>query len=183
MSNRPAYVLEEGKKTLLWKHGASQFDSRMLFLRKKWSCMESTFSQILSECYPDKIVKISPVTFIFLMAQVDQFNAWHFLCVFNLPYFSFYTFLCLSGSSQSSVSPSLPSRSSSATSCPATVHRDSSSDIESFLHAEPVYDSIFRKVSLTAFSSSHSPSFNNQCCDVRRNKYLKGRNEPELNKR
>ncbi|KAM7423672.1 hypothetical protein PAMA_000162 [Pampus argenteus] len=47
-----------------------------------------------------------------------------------------------SGSSQSSA---LPSRTSSATSCPSAAHRDSSSDIESFLGAEPGYDSIFRK--------------------------------------
>ncbi|XP_041814727.1 A-kinase anchor protein 13 isoform X2 [Chelmon rostratus] len=50
-----------------------------------------------------------------------------------------------SGSSQSSVSPSLPSRTSSATSCPLTAHRDSGSDIESFLNTEPGYDSVFRK--------------------------------------
>ncbi|XP_044038305.1 A-kinase anchor protein 13 isoform X3 [Siniperca chuatsi] len=50
-----------------------------------------------------------------------------------------------SGSSHSSVSPSLPSRTSSATSCPSTAHRDSGSDIESFLNAEPGYDSVFRK--------------------------------------
>ncbi|XP_026149979.1 A-kinase anchor protein 13 isoform X3 [Mastacembelus armatus] len=47
-----------------------------------------------------------------------------------------------SGSSQSSAFPSLPS---STTSCPSTSHRDSSSDIESFLNAEPGYDSVFRK--------------------------------------
>ncbi|XP_062275977.1 LOW QUALITY PROTEIN: A-kinase anchor protein 13 [Scomber scombrus] len=46
-----------------------------------------------------------------------------------------------SGSSQS---PTLPSRTGRATSCP-TSHRDSGSDIESFLGAEPGYDSIFRK--------------------------------------
>uniref|UniRef100_A0A8P4KFL0 Si:dkey-172h23.2 n=1 Tax=Dicentrarchus labrax TaxID=13489 RepID=A0A8P4KFL0_DICLA len=50
-----------------------------------------------------------------------------------------------SGSSQSSASPSLPSRTSSATSCPSAAHRDSGSDIESLLNAEPGYDSIFRK--------------------------------------
>lgn len=50
-----------------------------------------------------------------------------------------------SGSSLSSESPSLPSRTSSATSCPSTAHRDSTSDIESFLSAEPGYDSVFRK--------------------------------------
>ncbi|XP_070758273.1 A-kinase anchor protein 13 [Enoplosus armatus] len=50
-----------------------------------------------------------------------------------------------SGSSHSSASPSLPSRTSSATSCPSTAHRDSGSDIESFLNAEPGYDSVFRK--------------------------------------
>ncbi|XP_044226466.1 A-kinase anchor protein 13 isoform X4 [Thunnus albacares] len=47
-----------------------------------------------------------------------------------------------SGSSQSSV---LPSRTSSATSCPSTTQRDSSSDTESFLGVEPGYDSVFRK--------------------------------------
>ncbi|KAI3377652.1 hypothetical protein L3Q82_008812, partial [Scortum barcoo] len=52
-----------------------------------------------------------------------------------------------SGSSQSSVSPSFPSRTSSATSCPSTAHRDSGSDIESFLNAEAGYDSVFRKLS------------------------------------
>ncbi|XP_071346230.1 A-kinase anchor protein 13 isoform X3 [Trachinotus anak] len=51
----------------------------------------------------------------------------------------------LSGSSQSSAFPSLPSRTSSTTSCPSAAHRDSGSDIESFLNAEPGYDSIFRK--------------------------------------
>ncbi|XP_039998623.1 A-kinase anchor protein 13 isoform X2 [Xiphias gladius] len=50
-----------------------------------------------------------------------------------------------SGSSQSSVFPSLPSRTSSTTSCPSTAHRDSGSDIESFLNAEPGYDSDFSK--------------------------------------
>ncbi|XP_042339869.1 A-kinase anchor protein 13-like isoform X3 [Plectropomus leopardus] len=50
-----------------------------------------------------------------------------------------------SGSSQSSAFPSLPSRTSSATSCPSTAHRDSGSDIDSFLNAEPGYDSVFRK--------------------------------------
>ncbi|XP_037647281.1 A-kinase anchor protein 13 isoform X3 [Sebastes umbrosus] len=50
-----------------------------------------------------------------------------------------------SGSSQSSAFPSLPSRTSSATSCPSTAHRDSGSDIESLLNAEPGYDSVFRK--------------------------------------
>ncbi|XP_039651880.1 A-kinase anchor protein 13 isoform X4 [Perca fluviatilis] len=50
-----------------------------------------------------------------------------------------------SGSSQSSAFPSLPSRTSSATSCPSTAHRDSGSDIESFLNVEPGYDSVFRK--------------------------------------
>ncbi|XP_030269839.1 A-kinase anchor protein 13 isoform X3 [Sparus aurata] len=50
-----------------------------------------------------------------------------------------------SGSSQSSASPNLPSRTSSATSCPSTVHRDSGSDIESLLNADPGYDSVFRK--------------------------------------
>ncbi|XP_041650211.1 A-kinase anchor protein 13 isoform X2 [Cheilinus undulatus] len=51
----------------------------------------------------------------------------------------------LSGSSQSSVSPSLPSRTSSAPSCPSTAHRDSGSDIEGFLNAETGFDSVFRK--------------------------------------
>ncbi|XP_070845800.1 A-kinase anchor protein 13 isoform X4 [Chaetodon trifascialis] len=50
-----------------------------------------------------------------------------------------------SGSSQSSVSPSLPSRTSSATRCPSTALRDSGSDTESFLNTELGYDSIFRK--------------------------------------
>ncbi|XP_074522101.1 A-kinase anchor protein 13 [Halichoeres trimaculatus] len=50
-----------------------------------------------------------------------------------------------SGSSQSSPSPSLTSRSTSATSCPSTAHRDSGSDIESFLNADTGYDSVFRK--------------------------------------
>uniref|UniRef100_A0A669CH86 Si:dkey-172h23.2 n=1 Tax=Oreochromis niloticus TaxID=8128 RepID=A0A669CH86_ORENI len=50
-----------------------------------------------------------------------------------------------SGSSESSTFSSLPSRTSSATSCPSSAHRDSGSDIESFLNAEPGYDSIFRK--------------------------------------
>ncbi|KAM3625243.1 uncharacterized protein V6R79_009138 [Siganus canaliculatus] len=50
-----------------------------------------------------------------------------------------------SGSSPSSASPSLPSRTSSATSCPSTAHRDSGSDIDSLLNAEPGDDSIFRK--------------------------------------
>ncbi|XP_069029524.1 A-kinase anchor protein 13 [Embiotoca jacksoni] len=47
-----------------------------------------------------------------------------------------------SGSSQSSAFPSLPSRTSS---CPSSAHRDSGSDIEGFLTAEPGFDSIFRK--------------------------------------
>ncbi|XP_035009533.2 A-kinase anchor protein 13 isoform X3 [Hippoglossus stenolepis] len=50
-----------------------------------------------------------------------------------------------SGSSQSSAFPSLPSRTGSTTSCPSTAHRDSGSDIESFLNVEPGYDSVFRK--------------------------------------
>ncbi|CAJ1048725.1 A-kinase anchor protein 13 isoform X3 [Xyrichtys novacula] len=50
-----------------------------------------------------------------------------------------------SGSSQSSPSPSLTSRSTSVTSCPSTAHRDSGSDIDSFLNAETGYDSVFRK--------------------------------------
>ncbi|XP_029980593.1 A-kinase anchor protein 13 isoform X3 [Sphaeramia orbicularis] len=47
-----------------------------------------------------------------------------------------------SGSSQSFV---LPSRTGRVTSCPSTVHRDSSSDIENFLTADPGYDTVFRK--------------------------------------
>ncbi|XP_053277907.1 A-kinase anchor protein 13 isoform X3 [Pleuronectes platessa] len=50
-----------------------------------------------------------------------------------------------SGSSQSSAFPSLPSRTGSTASCPSTAHRDSGSDIESFLNVEPGYDSVFRK--------------------------------------
>ncbi|XP_072236224.1 A-kinase anchor protein 13 isoform X3 [Leuresthes tenuis] len=50
-----------------------------------------------------------------------------------------------SGSSSSSAFPSLPSRTSSSTSCPSSAHRDSGSDLESLLNAEPGYDSIFRK--------------------------------------
>ncbi|XP_028256825.1 A-kinase anchor protein 13 isoform X2 [Parambassis ranga] len=50
-----------------------------------------------------------------------------------------------SGSSQSSSFSSLPSRTSSATRCPSSAHRDSGSDLESFLNAEPGYDSVFRK--------------------------------------
>ncbi|XP_038557888.1 A-kinase anchor protein 13 isoform X5 [Micropterus salmoides] len=50
-----------------------------------------------------------------------------------------------SGSSHSPASPSLPSRTSSANSYPSTAHRDSGSDIESFLNAEPGYDNVFRK--------------------------------------
>ncbi|XP_075321668.1 A-kinase anchor protein 13 isoform X4 [Odontesthes bonariensis] len=50
-----------------------------------------------------------------------------------------------SGSSPSSAFPSLPSRTSSSTSCPSSAHRDSGSDLESLLNAEPGYDSIFRK--------------------------------------
>ncbi|CAN9506824.1 unnamed protein product [Ophioblennius macclurei] len=50
-----------------------------------------------------------------------------------------------SGSSQSSTLPSLSSRTSSATSRPSSTHRDSSSDTENFLAAEPSYDSVFRK--------------------------------------
>ncbi|KAM4744287.1 A-kinase anchor protein 13 isoform 2-T4 [Anableps anableps] len=50
-----------------------------------------------------------------------------------------------SESSTSSAFPSLPSRTSSSTSCPSPTHRDSGSDIESFLNAEPGYESIFRK--------------------------------------
>lgn len=47
-----------------------------------------------------------------------------------------------SASPQSSVSPT---RTSSVASCPSTFHRNSSSDIESILTAEPEYDSVFRK--------------------------------------
>ncbi|XP_043954461.1 A-kinase anchor protein 13 isoform X3 [Gambusia affinis] len=50
-----------------------------------------------------------------------------------------------SESSTSSAFPSLPRRTSSSTSCPSSTHRDSGSDIESLLNAEPGYDSIFRK--------------------------------------
>ncbi|XP_026234746.1 A-kinase anchor protein 13 isoform X2 [Anabas testudineus] len=50
-----------------------------------------------------------------------------------------------SGSSQSSAFPSLPSRISSTTSCPPTTQRDSGSDTESFLSAEPGYDNVFTK--------------------------------------
>ncbi|XP_067351168.1 A-kinase anchor protein 13 isoform X2 [Channa argus] len=50
-----------------------------------------------------------------------------------------------SGSSQSSAFPSLPSRISSTASCPSTTHRDSGSDIESFLNVEPGYDNVFTK--------------------------------------
>ncbi|XP_008403048.1 A-kinase anchor protein 13 isoform X7 [Poecilia reticulata] len=50
-----------------------------------------------------------------------------------------------SESSTSSAFPSLPRRTSSSTSCPSSAHRDSGSDIESLLNAEPGYDSIFRK--------------------------------------
>ncbi|XP_038148804.1 A-kinase anchor protein 13 isoform X2 [Cyprinodon tularosa] len=50
-----------------------------------------------------------------------------------------------SESSTSPAFPSLPSRTSSSTSCPSSTHRDSGSDIESLLSAEPEYDTIFRK--------------------------------------
>ncbi|KAM4596554.1 A-kinase anchor protein 13 isoform 6-T6 [Fundulus diaphanus] len=50
-----------------------------------------------------------------------------------------------SDSSSSSAFPGLPSRTSSSTSCPSSTHRDSGSDIESLLNAEPGYDSIFSK--------------------------------------
>uniref|UniRef100_A0A8D3D2Q5 A-kinase anchor protein 13-like n=1 Tax=Scophthalmus maximus TaxID=52904 RepID=A0A8D3D2Q5_SCOMX len=50
-----------------------------------------------------------------------------------------------SGSSHSSAFSSLPSRTGSTTSCPSTTHRDSGSDIESFLNAEPGCDSVFKK--------------------------------------
>ncbi|KAM6950058.1 A-kinase anchor protein 13 isoform 3-T4 [Lycodopsis pacificus] len=50
-----------------------------------------------------------------------------------------------SGSSRPPAFPSLPSRTSSATSCPSTANRDSGSDIDSLLNAEPGYDSVFRK--------------------------------------
>ncbi|KAJ4919231.1 hypothetical protein JOQ06_021463 [Pogonophryne albipinna] len=48
----------------------------------------------------------------------------------------------ISGSSQPSEFPSLPSRTSSF---PSSALRDSGSDIESLLSAEPGYDSVFRK--------------------------------------
>ncbi|XP_056268760.1 A-kinase anchor protein 13-like [Pseudoliparis swirei] len=41
--------------------------------------------------------------------------------------------------------PSLPSRTSSATSCPSAAHTDSGSDFECLLNAEPGHDSVFRK--------------------------------------
>lgn len=47
--------------------------------------------------------------------------------------------------SESSASPSLPSRTSSTASCPSRAHRDSGSDTESFLSADAPYDSVFRK--------------------------------------
>uniref|UniRef100_A0A8C7ZZT1 A-kinase anchor protein 13-like n=1 Tax=Oryzias sinensis TaxID=183150 RepID=A0A8C7ZZT1_9TELE len=50
-----------------------------------------------------------------------------------------------SGCSPASVFPCLTSRASSSTSCPSSAHRDSGSDIESLLNAEPGYDSLFRK--------------------------------------
>ncbi|XP_024150558.1 A-kinase anchor protein 13 isoform X1 [Oryzias melastigma] len=50
-----------------------------------------------------------------------------------------------SGCSPASVFPSLTSRASSSTSCPSSAHRDSGSDIDSLLNAEPGYDSVFRK--------------------------------------
>ncbi|XP_027869711.1 A-kinase anchor protein 13 isoform X3 [Xiphophorus couchianus] len=50
-----------------------------------------------------------------------------------------------SESSTSSAFPSLPRRTSSSTSCPSSTHRNSGSDIESLLNAEPGYDSIFGK--------------------------------------
>lgn len=55
-------------------------------------------------------------------------------------------FFGLSGSSES---PSLPSRSSSTGCCPSGSHRDSGSDTENFLCADPGYDGIFRKVTFT----------------------------------
>ncbi|XP_078017755.1 A-kinase anchor protein 13-like isoform X1 [Epinephelus lanceolatus] len=70
----------------------------------------------------------------FSMIHRDRDASFHQPC--NTPH---------SGSSQSSAFPSLPSRTSSATSCPSTTHRDSASDIESLLNAEPGYDSVFRK--------------------------------------
>ncbi|XP_031704585.1 A-kinase anchor protein 13 isoform X5 [Anarrhichthys ocellatus] len=50
-----------------------------------------------------------------------------------------------SGSSRPPAFPSLPSRTSSATSCPSAANRDCGSDIDSLLNAEPGYDSVFRK--------------------------------------
>ncbi|KAM6942735.1 A-kinase anchor protein 13 [Xenentodon cancila] len=50
-----------------------------------------------------------------------------------------------SGCPPSSAFPSLPSRTSSSTSCPSSAHRDSGSDIDSLLNVEPGYDSVFRK--------------------------------------
>ncbi|XP_037549991.1 A-kinase anchor protein 13 [Nematolebias whitei] len=49
------------------------------------------------------------------------------------------------GSSTASEFPSLPSKSSHSTSCPSSAHRDSGSDIDSFLNAEQGFDSVFRK--------------------------------------
>ena len=54
--------------------------------------------------------------------------------------------VCLSGCQPSSAFPSLPSRTSSSTSCPSSAHRDSGSDVDSLLNVEPGYDSVFRKV-------------------------------------
>uniref|UniRef100_A0A3Q2ZL98 Si:dkey-172h23.2 n=1 Tax=Kryptolebias marmoratus TaxID=37003 RepID=A0A3Q2ZL98_KRYMA len=51
-----------------------------------------------------------------------------------------------SGPSTSSAFPGLPGKSSRSTSCPSSAHRDSGSDIETFLNAEPGFDSIFRKI-------------------------------------
>nr|XP_015809407.2 A-kinase anchor protein 13 isoform X3 [Nothobranchius furzeri] len=50
-----------------------------------------------------------------------------------------------SESSMSSAFPSLPSRTSSSTSCPSFAHRDSGSDIESLLNSELGYSGIFPK--------------------------------------
>lgn len=52
---------------------------------------------------------------------------------------------CNSQQQESSRSFVLPVRSNSASSCPPTYHRNSSSDLESFITAEPGYNCVFRK--------------------------------------
>lgn len=74
------------------------------------------------------------------------------LCFPHLLYFSVNALrLCLAGSSHSL--PRLASLPGSDTSCPFAPHRDSGSDIESLLSAEPGYDSVFTKVRLAVFTS------------------------------